>query len=311
MFEFLFDELEKTDGSTVLVLDELNNIEDHDLLYQLPRAHSNQRLSQDTRAPCIIGISNDTDYLSNMPPNVADTLNETTIQFAPYNAHHLESILETRAENAIYDNVMKNAVIPLCAAKAANENGSARRALRLLRIAGEITRNEHEDTITAEHVYSAENQLDKELVRETINSGTRQTQQALLSVALAASNKYTPERTSELHDLYENICVSIDTNSLKHDRFRHRLETLSERSIINSKTKNDDGQYSEYTLNKDLTVILDALVDCSYYEVIIERIVKNARDNHLLDSDDLDGTALKGMGVTDTEVDESLMKTNT
>lgn len=281
MFEFLFDELERTNGSTVLILDELDNINDHDLLYQLPRAHSNQRLSDDTRAPCIIGISNDADYLSNLDPNIADTLNDQTIHFTPYNANTLQNILQHRADDAFYNGVLTDAVIPRAAALAAQENGSARRALRLLRIAGEIARNERERTVTEHHVEQAESELNRELVKESINAGTIQTQLALLSVASAASTNRTPARTSNLHGIYENICDIIGINALQHDRYRQRLETLAERSIIKSETKNDDGQYSEYSLAKPLVVILDALAETRRLAEPIEHILNNADDNYL------------------------------
>lgn len=293
MFEFLFTELDNAEGTSIIILDELDNIDEHDLLYELPRAHSNQKINTNTNTPCIIGISNDIGFLDTLAPNVADTLNETTIQFTPYKADTLKNILESRAENAFYANTLTEPVIPLCAAKAAHENGSARRALRLLRIAGEITRNNDEHTIQDTHVRQAENQLDKELVHESITAGTIQTKLALLVVTNEATRNRTPQRTSTLHKQYKNICELAETSALEHDRFRQRLDTLAERGIINSETKNDDGQYSEYELNKDILVILEALTTLHLSpgtKHAFTTPIKNALNNNLIKKSDLKNT---------------------
>jgi cell division control protein 6 len=290
VIEYMFQELEHTTGTHLLVLDEINNVNDYDLLYELPRAHSNERLSLDTRLPGIIGISNDPGYLDTVPPKVEDTLNDECIRFDPYIAPELIEILNARTRDAFYDDVLEDGVVRYCAARAAQENGSARRALRLLRTAGELARNEHEDTVTEEHVRRAEKKLDRDLVKETINAGTEQTQLALLSVARATSKKDTPERTSNLHNHYTRIVNNMPyfSNSLQHDRFRQRLDTLTEQNILNCKKKNDDGQYSEYALDKDLLVIIDALFDNPILIDPVKDTIKHACRNDLLTEDEID-----------------------
>lgn len=310
VFENLFYELEKRDGTTILILDEINNIEDYDLLYQIPRAHSNQKLSQDTNTPCIIGISNEVGYLSNIPPNVSDTLNEQVIQFNAYKSDTLKIILENRAKKAFYNDVLEQGVIPRCAGIAARDTGSARRALRLLRTAGDIARDNRESTVTIDHVGLAEKQIDKELVKDNINKGTIQTQIALLTVAIAASKKETPERTSNLYDHYEDVTDARDCPTLKPDRYRLRLETLSEGEIIKSKTKNDDGQYSQHELCIDIVVILNALAEDSRYDRCIYTIIKNALGNRLIRKRDLKETNLETI-LDDYDQTASLVETRT
>lgn len=288
IIDFLFDELEQANGTVLLVLDELNNINDYDLLYEIPRAHSNERLNRDTRLPGIIGISNDVNYLDTLPPKIEDTLNQESIRFDPYSATELETILNARAPDAFHTDVLNDDVIPLCAALAAQENGSARRALRLLRIAGELTRNDHDTTVTQQHVKRAEAKLDRDLVKETINAGTIQTQLALLAVATATSKIETPERTSNLHTYYKTIANDTGYNALKHDRFRQRLDTLSEQNIINSETKSDNGRYSQYHLHKDLLVVLEALSDSHELIDALKTIINYAYQNDILTDDDID-----------------------
>jgi len=58
VFNVLFDELDKVEGTVLIVLDEIDNIgDDDDLLYELPRAEANGYV--DNVWPGVIGISND------------------------------------------------------------------------------------------------------------------------------------------------------------------------------------------------------------------------------------------------------------
>ena len=140
VFEKLFRELEKIGGTILVVLDEVDSIGDRDdLLYELPRARSNDRL-QNAKVG-VIGVSNDFKYLDRLDPRAKDTLCEREIQFPPYDAEELESILESRAEIAIVEDRIENGVLNLCAALAARDTGSARQALDLLQLAGEAAEN--------------------------------------------------------------------------------------------------------------------------------------------------------------------------
>jgi len=120
----------------VLVLDEVDQavkkISDN-FLYTLTRVNSELKNAQIS----LIGISNSLTFMDNLDPRVRSSLGEEEIIFPPYNALQLRDILTERANEAFSVDVLGEGVIAKCAAYAAREHGDARRALDLLRVAGE------------------------------------------------------------------------------------------------------------------------------------------------------------------------------
>ena len=75
--------------------------------------------------------------MDELDPRVRSSLSEEEIVFHPYNALQIQDILNQRAGLAFEEEVLQEGVINKCAAFAAKEHGDARRALDLLRVAGE------------------------------------------------------------------------------------------------------------------------------------------------------------------------------
>lgn len=121
----------------VLILDEIDEAVkkiSSGFLYNLTRLNSELSKTQF----CLVGISNDLTFLDGLDPRVRSSLSEEEIVFPPYNALQLQEILNKRSANAFKENVVQEGVVAKCAALAAREHGDARRALDLLRIAGEL-----------------------------------------------------------------------------------------------------------------------------------------------------------------------------
>lgn len=118
VFDILYEELDAVGGTVLLVFDEIDHVgTDDEILYEIPRARSNNELS--SAKPGIIGISNDFGFRDDLSPKVKDTLCEEEIHFSPYNAPELEEIVRRRADGALYDDATGPGVILLCAATAA------------------------------------------------------------------------------------------------------------------------------------------------------------------------------------------------
>ena len=101
---------------------------------QLSRAGEAGKLTR-----CKIGtsISNKIRYKDRMDERVKSSLCEREFVFPPYNATQLEKIMAAR-KDAFHGGVLEDSVIPRSAALAAREHGDARKAIDILRYAGEI-----------------------------------------------------------------------------------------------------------------------------------------------------------------------------
>jgi len=60
----------------------------------------------------IIGISNNFKFRESLSPRVKSTLTEREIQFSPYDANELRTILNYYADLVFYENVLSDDVVP-------------------------------------------------------------------------------------------------------------------------------------------------------------------------------------------------------
>jgi len=87
----LFENLEKTGGLHILILDEIDSIgSDDSILYQIPRASANDKI-EDAQVS-IVGISNDFEFYKQFSRKIDDTLSAVEKQFEPYDANQLRTI---------------------------------------------------------------------------------------------------------------------------------------------------------------------------------------------------------------------------
>ncbi|AEH38175.1 orc1/cdc6 family replication initiation protein [Halopiger xanaduensis] len=280
VFKKLYSELEALGGTVVIVLDEIDSIGDRDeLLYELPRARSNGYL-ESTKVG-LIGISNDFKFREQLDPRVQDTLCERELQFPPYEADELTNILESRAEVAIAEDACETGVLNLCAALAARDSGSARQALDLLRLAGEVAENNDDPTIREDHVDQARSKLEQERVEEGMRELTTHGRLALLAVVSKAAKESTPCRTRELYQEYESLCESSGTDSLAQRSVHNHLSDLRMLGILSAKENRSGsrGNYYSYELDVPFSSAVDAMADVLYLDDEIETIRDIARMN--------------------------------
>lgn len=209
--------LENWSGLHIVILDELDYFvkrNGDDLLYKLLRI--NEDLSKSRVS--IIGITNNLYFVENLDPRVRSSLGEEEIFFPPYNAEQLYTILKQRAEKAFHPGVIDDSVISYCAALAARENGDARRALDLLRVAGEVAERENALVISIEHVKKALAEVEEGRVNQVIATLPLQ-QKLVLKVAVNLATRKGFTTTGEVYSVY-----------LEEAR-RRGLEPLSQRSV--------------------------------------------------------------------------------
>jgi len=283
VFNKLYEELNAIGGTILIVLDEVDSIGDRDeLLYELPRARANGNL--DATKVGVIGISNDFKFREQLDPRVQDTLCERELQFPPYDAPELENIIESRTEIAIAEGAVEDGVLNFCAALAARDSGSARQALDLLRLAGEIAENRESDLIKRDHVDTARSRLEQERVEEGMRELTTHGRLALLAVISKAAKNETPCRTREIYGEYLALCDSSGTDSLTQRSVHNHLSDLRMLGILSASENRSGsrGNYYSYELDVPFVSAIDAMADVLRLDSEIETIQEIASMNNIV-----------------------------
>jgi cell division control protein 6 len=155
---------------TIFILDEIDFLvksSGDNLLYEFTRA--NESLTNNAFIT-LVGISNDLKFKESLDPRVLSSLNEEEIVFSPYSVDELKAILHERIEMAFIKGGVSEAAINLCAGMAAGEHGDARRAVDLLRVAGELAERGEAEIVEDSHVREASKSIERDRVLEAIQS---------------------------------------------------------------------------------------------------------------------------------------------
>ena len=234
VFQKFHDGLDRKGQLTIVILDEIDFLarnRENDVLYDLTRVgsqlkHSNLRL---------IGISNDLTFKEMLDARVLSSLSEEEIVFTPYTATELKDILSDRADQAFQPNVVRPGVINLCSALAAREHGDARRAIDLLRVAGEIAERNGNNTVVEDHVREAVQQIDADTIHHAIKSMPIHMKFVLYAIYLLEKNNQRKVNTGDVFLIYQEICKATNTESLTQRRISDLLSELDIEGLINTR----------------------------------------------------------------------------
>jgi cell division control protein 6 len=242
----------------VLVMDEIDHLvregDGADILYQFTR--SADRLSPGFIS--LVGISNDLQFKEGLDPRVLSSLGEEEIVFPPYTVEELREILTERAKAAFRPSVASPAAINLCAAMAGSEHGDARRAIDLLRIAGEVAEREGLKQIDDSCVRKASDKMEIDRVDEAIRSLPVQNKAILYAVSRFDGGT----NTGELYVAYSNLCRRLGLETLTQRRVSGILGDLDllglvEASVVSKgrrgRTKKIQLLIAKASLEKTLT----------------------------------------------------------
>jgi len=233
VYHIFFDVLEKINQTVIIIIDEIETLiqkTGDEILYNLTRI--NQELKNSRVS--IIGITNNLGFVESLDPRVKSSLSEEELIFPPYNALQLQDILKTRASLAFFSNTLEPGVVEKCAALAAQEHGDARRALDLLRVAGELAERNFEEKVTIKHVDLAQEKIDMDRVLETVKSQPKQSQLVLYSIVKLAE-KSKEIQTGEVIDNYQSLCLEQGLKPLTQRRVSDLIAELDLFGIINTK----------------------------------------------------------------------------
>lgn len=267
VYDRFFTSLEEGEEDVVIIiLDEIDALVKKigdSFLYNLTRINDDL---DDTKVS-IVGISNDLNFTDYMDSRVKSSLSEEEIVFPPYNALELKEILKQRTEEAFHDGALADGVVPKCAALAASEHGDARRALDLLRVAGELTERSNESEVTIEFVDRAQEKIERDRLKETIRSQPKQSK-LLLYVILDNHEDDDKLATGDIYSEYKNCADDADAKVLTQRRVSDLIAELDMLGVINAEVVSK-GRYGR---TRQISVDLSPGVQSEIEEMLEETL---------------------------------------
>lgn len=263
VYNIFYALLDKKKQVVLLVLDEIDQLTKKigdEILYNLTRINSELKNSQ----LCLIGISNRLVFSDNLDPRIKSSLSQEELIFPPYNALQIQTILKERAKIAFKPEIIQPGVIEKCSAYAAREHGDARRAIDLLRIAGELAERSGADHIEVSHLDEAEKKIEHDRIINVVVDQPKQFQSVLYSILLITHQKNL-FFTGEIYDLYKKICQQVRLTVLTQRRVSDIIAELDMLGIISAKTisKGRYGRTREISLaiSEDIVIKLKELLE--------------------------------------------------
>jgi cell division control protein 6 len=204
-----------------------------------------------------MGISNDLTFIDGLDPRVKSSLSEEELIFPPYNALQIQEILRQRSKTAFKEGSLENGLIEKCAAYSAREHGDARRALELLRVAGEVAEREGETVVKIGHLDKAENKIEKDKVMDMVATQPKQFQAVLYAIVLVNEKGKNSIFTGEVYDVYRDVCSKTALRPLTQRRISDVIAEFDMFGIINIKviSKGRYGRTREISLSTPSSVI--------------------------------------------------------
>ena len=229
VFKRLLHKIDEGKLNAIFVIDEIDYLAQlvaktgKDILYQLTRA--NERLKQGSLT--LVGISNDLTFKERLDPRVISSLGEEEVVFTNYNVEQIKKILEERINEAFVEDTVEESALNLCAALAGGEHGDARRAIDLLRVAGEIAERQQSDKVTTKNVEQAKQKIEEN--KEETSLEAFPLHEKLIILAIMKANGSS---TGEIYSSYKNLCKVVGRDELTNRRITQMLSEIELSGII-------------------------------------------------------------------------------
>jgi len=260
VFKRLLNKIDEGKLNAIFVIDEIDYLAQlvaktgKDILYQLTRA--NERLEQGSLT--LVGISNDLTFKEKLDPRVISSLGEEEVVFTNYSVEQIKKILEERIDEAFVENSVEESALNLCAALAGGEHGDARRAIDLLRVAGEIAEREQSDKVTTKNVEQARQKIEEN--KEETSLEAFPLHEKLIILAIMKANGSS---TGEIYSSYKNLCKAVGRDELTNRRITQMLSEIELSGIITGRLIHQGihGRTKKYKLEISSEMVKKAFKD--------------------------------------------------
>ena len=245
----------------LIILDEIDKLENDSILMQLSRAGEAGKIESCKIG--VIGISNKIRYKDRMDERVKSSLCEREFVFPPYDAEQLNDIMRAR-QDAFRESILEDGVISRTAALAAREHGDARKAIDILRYAGEIAQSEGAEEVREEFVDRARERAETDRFRELIRGSTPHSRYVLQALTVLSLDNPDEEgfRTTAIYDLYEQICRQNGSEALSLRRVRDLLKEHAFLDVTEQARHSGgsaEGSFTKHQLLEDPDVVQSVL----------------------------------------------------
>ena len=233
VFKRLLNKIKNGKLNAIFVIDEIDYLAQlvaktgKDILYQLTRA--NERL-EEGGSLTLVGISNDLTFKEKLDPRVISSLGEEEVVFTNYDVEQIKKILQERINESFIENSVDVPALNLIAALAGGEHGDARRAIDLLRVAGELAERQQSDKVTIEHVREASQKIEENKEEKSLKSFPLHEKLVLIAIMKANGSS-----TGEIYSSYKNLCKVVGKDELTQRRITQMLSEIELSGLISGR----------------------------------------------------------------------------
>ena len=232
LFTRILEKIQRDSTNVVLVIDEIDFLArivskgSKDILYYITRA--NERLQSGSLT--FVGISNNLTFKDILDPRVISSLSEEEIVFPNYTIDQLRTIIIERIKAAFNPDVVEESASNLCATLAGREHGDARRAIDLIRVAGEIAERDQSTSVIGDHVHAAFEKIEED--KETTAIKSYPLHEKLVLAAVMRANGST---TGGIYNTYKELCRGVRQKELTQRRITQMLSEIEMSGLISGR----------------------------------------------------------------------------
>ena len=263
----LYEIVDRHFDALVFLLDEIDTLtgratEDEPaysrLLYSLSRVMAEQHV--ETLVSTVV-ITNHPKFRENLDSRTDSSYNPTGIHFSDYDATELIEILNRRRDAFKHD-ALDDGVIELVAAYGAKNEGDARRAIDLLRDAGEIANRNAKQVVTEQHVHAANDSVVKNRVLEIVGGMSLQKKLSLYAAAVVADVNDGTAPSPAVYSLYRNICQRTDRDVYTQETVNSHINKAGTYGVLESERTSGGfkaGVHLLFTFTEPIEAVIETL----------------------------------------------------
>jgi len=273
--ERLYELMREYYDGVIFILDEIDMLEGpyqeaeyNSLIYQLSRA---RKLADFDGPISLTTITNYADFMKDLNSRAQSSYNPDDIFFDDYDANQLRSILHNR-QDAFKPDSITDDVIPLVAAFGSQTHGDARKAIDLLRWAGELAERRGADTVTETDVRDAQEKYTEN--RKLRHISGISTQKKLSTYAVAATANYAREHPEWIpagpaFKTYQFIADTMDAEQYSRETFVNHVTEQSTYGVLDFERRGKGrgrGVHMYFSLSEDPETIIETIREDSRFK---------------------------------------------